>query len=586
VSLQPKGLPEIPEQTARVARAAFPHGTLAIRVRDRLGEVFADQPFTAAFGVRGAPGLSPALLSLVSVLQYTENLTDRQAAQMAVRAIDWKYALGMELSDPGFDFSVLSKFRARLAGHGMERVVFDRLLEFCIGAGLITAGGKQRTDSTHVISAVRDLNRLELAGESVRAALEALAVAAPDWLAGAIDVGEFAHRYGPRVDSWRLPESKTKRDRLAVVYGQDAVTLVRAVHSAAAPAWLAELPAVELLRQMLVQTYYLCTDTRGREVIVRRDTQEHGVPPGRTRLASPYDPDARWAAKGEDLFWLGYKLHLTETCDAVAEAEAEAETETETEAEAEAGGREAGTGPRPNLITDVHTTDATVPDVNTTAGIQQRLTEHEIAPGEHYLDSGYPSADLVAAAARDGITMVSPLLADQSRQARNQEGFDKAAFAVDWTARQVRCPAGQTSAHWNPVRQHGRDAIVVAFSDRVCRPCEFQARCTASQRGRRMLTLRPKQLHENVTAARTEQKTKTWKDKYALRSGVEATINQALDHTGIRHARYRSLPKVRLQHTLSATALNVIRLDAHWTGQPFNPARTSRLTQLSYQLAG
>ncbi|MFC9768748.1 IS1182 family transposase [Rhodococcus jostii] len=569
MSLQPKGLSEIPEQTARVARAAFPQGTLAIRVRDRLGEVFADEPFTAAFGMRGAP----ALLSLVSVLQYTENLTDRQAAQMAVRAIDWKYALGMELSDPGFDFSVLSKFRARLAGHGMERVVFDRLLEFCIGDGLITAGGKQRTDSTHVISAVRDLNRLELAGESVRAALGALAVAAPDWLAGAIDVGEFAHRYGPRVDSWRLPESKTKRDRLAVVYGQDAVTLLRAVHSAAAPAWLAELPAVELLRQMLVQTYYLCTDNRGREVIVRRDAQEHGVPPGRTRLASPYDPDARWAAKGDDLFWLGYKLHLTETCDA----------------EAEAGGREAGTGPRPNLITDVHTTDATVPDVNTTAGIQQRLTEHEIAPGEHYLDSGYPSADLVAAAARDGITMVTPLLADQSRQARNQEGFDKAAFAVDWTARQVRCPAGQTSAHWNPVRQHGRDAIVVAivaFGGRVCRPCEFQARWTASQRGRRMLTLRPKQLHETVTAARAEQETKTWKDKYALRSGVEATINQALDHTGIRHARYRSLPKVRLQHVFSATALNVIRLDAHWTGQPFNPARTSRLTQLSYQLAG
>lgn len=576
MSLQPKGLPEIPEQTAQVARAAFPHGTLAIRVRDRLGEVFADDPFTEAFGVRGAPGLSLALLSLVSVLQYTENLTDRQAAQMAVRAIDWKYALGMELSDPGFDFSVLSKFRARLTGHSMERVVFDRLLEFCTEAGLITAGGKQRTDSTHVISAVRDLNRLELAGESVRASLEALAVAAPDWLAGAIDLGEFAHRYGPRVDSWRLPESTTKRDRLAVVYGQDAVTLLRAVHSADAPAWLGELPAVELLRQMLVQTYYLRTDNRGREVIVRRDTGEHGVPPGRTRLASPYDPDARWSAKGDDLFWLGYKVHLTETCDAATEAEAEAE----------AGGREAGTGPRPNLITDVHTTDATVPDVNTTAGIQQRLTERAIAPGEHYLDSGYPSADLVAAAMRNGITMVTPLLADRSRQARDQEGFDKAAFVVDWTARQVRCPAGQLSAHWNPVRQHGRDAIVVTFGDRVCRPCEVQDRCTASQRGRRMLTLRPKQLHENVTAARAEQETTTWKEKYALRSGVEATINQALDHTGIRHSRYRGLSKVRLQHVFSVTALNVIRLDAHWTGRPFNPTRASRLTQLSYQLAG
>jgi transposase len=149
VSMRPTGLSEIPVQTAAVARAAFPKGSLAIRVRDRLAEVFADEPFASAFGVRGAPGLPPAVLSLVTVLQYCENLTDRQAAAMAVRAIDWKYALGMELADTGFDASVLSKFRTRLAGHGMERVVFDRLLEHCREQGLVKAGGKQRTDSTH-----------------------------------------------------------------------------------------------------------------------------------------------------------------------------------------------------------------------------------------------------------------------------------------------------------------------------------------------------------------------------------------------------------------------------------------------------
>ncbi|MCY0924423.1 transposase, partial [Streptomyces sp. H27-G5] len=135
MSMRPVGLPEIPEQTMAVARAAFPKGSLAIRVRDRLAEVFADEPFAGAFGVRGAPGLSPGVLSLVTVLQFTEDLTDRQAAAMAVRAIDWKYALGMELTDTGFDASVLSRFRARLADNGMERVVFDRLLEHCKDAG-------------------------------------------------------------------------------------------------------------------------------------------------------------------------------------------------------------------------------------------------------------------------------------------------------------------------------------------------------------------------------------------------------------------------------------------------------------------
>ncbi|MFM9700373.1 transposase [Streptomyces europaeiscabiei] len=315
----------------------------------------------------------------MTVLQFAEDLTDRQAAAMAVRAIDWKYALGMELTDIGFDASVLCRFRTRLADNGRERVVFDRLLEHCKDAGLVAAGGKQRTDSTHVISAVRDLNRLELAGESVRAALEALAVAAPAWLAGQIDVTEFAERYGPRIDGRKMPYSQTRRDRLAQVFGQDALALCRAAWAADAPAWIREIEAVALLRQVLVQTYIIRSDARGRQVIRMWDADD-GVPPGQLRLASLYDADARWAVKGDGLFWCGYKIHLTETCTTL--------TDTNTDADA-------GAGVMPNLITDVHTTDATVPDVQATAPIQHKLTEHGVKPAEHYLDSGYPSADLI-----------------------------------------------------------------------------------------------------------------------------------------------------------------------------------------------
>ncbi|WP_224283940.1 IS1182 family transposase [Streptomyces sp. LS1784] len=556
------GLPEIPERTALVAAAAFPKGTLAMRVREKLAEVFADEPFASAFGVRGAPGLSPGMLALVTVLQFAENLTDRQAADMAVRAIDWKYALGLELADPGFDFTVLAKFRARLVEHGMERLLFDRLVEHCRQEGLITAGGKQRGDSTHVISAVRDLNRLELAGESVRAALEALAVAAPAWLGQAMPVAELELRYAARVDSWRLPSSKTKRDRLAEVYGQDALALLHALQAPDAPVWLREIEAVQLLRRIFLQTYYVHTDARGREVVRKREAEVDGVPPGHLRLASPYDRDARWSAKGDELFWCGYKVHLTETCDDRAGARTRA----------------------PNLITDVATTVATEPDVTATAGIQHRLTQRQIKPGEHYLDSGYPSADLVIAAAGEGIAMITPLLADHSRQARAAEGFDKSAFRVDWTARQVRCPEGRTSAGWYPVRQHGHDAIVIEFARADCGPCPSRDKCTTAARGNRMLTLRPRELHETVAAARAEQKTDTWQAKYALRAGVEGTINQALDLTDLRRARYRGLPRTSLQHAYSATAINVIRLDAHWTEQTRSP-RTSRLTRLAHQLA-
>jgi len=310
--MRPQGLPEVPAMTATVAAAAFPDGSLAMRARDEPAGVFADEPFADSFGVRGPAGLAPGMLALVTVLQFAENLTDRQAAAMAVRAIDWKYALGRELTDTGFDFTVLARFRARLVEHGMERLVFDRLLEHCRAKGLVGAGGKQRTDSTHVISAVRDLNRLELAGESVRAALEALAGAAPSWLArrfGADRVAEWELRYAARVDSWRLPTSQTKRDRLAQVYGDDALVLLRAVREGDAPAWLPQVEAVELLRRIFVQTYHVTCDNRGREVIRKREADNDGVPPGHLRLASPYDPDARWSAKGDELFWLGYVRH-------------------------------------------------------------------------------------------------------------------------------------------------------------------------------------------------------------------------------------------------------------------------------------
>jgi len=184
---RPRQWPQVPEQTALVARAAFPKGSLAMVVRDELGEVFGDAEFAGAFGVRGAPAESPGRLALVTALQYAEGLTDRQAAGMVARAIDWKYALGLELTDPGFDHTVLSKFRARVVAH-RARAMGDR-------------ARKQRTDSTHVISAIRDLNRLELAGESVRACVEALAVAAPGWLVQIIDVPDWNQRYAARVDS-------------------------------------------------------------------------------------------------------------------------------------------------------------------------------------------------------------------------------------------------------------------------------------------------------------------------------------------------------------------------------------------------
>ena len=181
--MQPHPWPEVPAGTAKIAKRAFRKGSLAIRARDELGAWCQDEAFGALYGTRGAPGISPAQLAMVTVLQFTEDLTDRQAADAVRGRLDWKYCLGLELDDEGFDFSVLSEFRSRLVAGAMETALLEALLARLGELGLVGAGMRQRTDSTHVLGRIRDLNRLELAGETVRAALEALAAAAPGWLA-------------------------------------------------------------------------------------------------------------------------------------------------------------------------------------------------------------------------------------------------------------------------------------------------------------------------------------------------------------------------------------------------------------------
>src|SRR5215470_15026905 len=197
---------------------------------------------------------------------------------------------GRGLDDPGFDHSVLSEFRGRVAGHGLEQAALDALLARLAAEGLVKAGGKQRTDSTHVVAAVAALNRLELAGESVRAAVEALAAAHPDWLGQRICVSDWTARYGTPMTAWRPPASQAKQDELAIAYARDGYALLEAVYGPSSPAWLRELPAVDVLRRVLVPDSTRTITGNGREVIKRREKEPEGdgLPPGHARIASPY----------------------------------------------------------------------------------------------------------------------------------------------------------------------------------------------------------------------------------------------------------------------------------------------------------
>jgi len=589
MSVQPVPWPE-PDPQIAAAIAAKYRGKrprpLAVLIRDRLGQWLGDEDFAAAFGTRGRPGWSPSRLALVTVLQRAENLTDRLAAEAVRTRIDWQYLLGLPLDDPGFDHTVLAEFRGRVADAGLEQVVLAALLGRLAADGLVTAGGKQRTDSTHVVAAVAALNRLELAGESVRAALEALAAAHPAWVEQRICVSDFARRYGTPMTSWRPPVSAARRDELAVAYAKDGYALLGAVYDSAAPAWLRELPAVDVLRRVLLQNYARTITGNGREVIRRREKEPEGdgLPPGHARIASPYDLDARWGVK-RDTFWLGYKLHITETCDDAPPCTCRPAAARRPAAD----GREHDKGCAqlvfPNLITHVATTDATVTDNQMTGAIHDDLAEKNLAPRRHYLDSGYLSAALVVCElARHGIALIGPLLADTSAQARAGTGYARADFAVDYDSKTVTCPQGKTSASWTPCTQKGQAAAVATFSATDCGPCPARPQCTASSRKRRQLTVLPRDLAEARAAARAAETTIGFQADYARRAGVEGTMHQAASH-GARRARYRGLPKTRLDHEYMATALNLLRLEAFWTGTPLDRRRTSHLARLELSLA-
>ena len=233
MSLKPQAIGPVPELTAQVAHAALPHGNPYLLLRDRLGTFYSDERFAGLFPTRGQPAEAPWRLALILVLQVAEGLPDRQAADAVRSRIDWKYLLGLELTDPGFDFSVLSEFRSRLLAGGAEQALLEAMLVTCKAHGLVKPRGKQRTDSTHVLAAIRTLNRLELVGETLRAALNGVATVEPEWLRSWVPP-EWFDRYSARVEESRLPKGQEARYAHGEVIGTDGYRLLEAVSGAGA----------------------------------------------------------------------------------------------------------------------------------------------------------------------------------------------------------------------------------------------------------------------------------------------------------------------------------------------------------------
>jgi len=544
MSLHPQDVPPVPESTARIARAAFRRGNTYIRMRDEFGALFTDESFAPLFPTRGQPAEAPWRLALVTIMQYAEGLPDRQAADAVRGRIDWKYAVSLELDDPGFDASVLCEFRARLVSGGLEQQLLDLMLEHFRAHKLLKAGGRQRTDSTHVLAAIRVINRLELVGETLRAALNALAIAAPDWLRAHADP-TWADRYGPRVDDLRLPSKPEERRALAGAMGVDGYRLMEAIYASDAPTWLREVPAVETLRRVWVQQFYRD------DAAVRQRDGEDGSPPPAATIVSPYDPAARYATKRTE-GWTGYKVHLSETCE----------------------------DGQPRLITHVETAAAPEADGTATPTIHAQLAAKELLPALHIVDTGYLDAALLVDS-RDtyGVDLLGPTRRPQRFKERIEAGFGVDAFVVDWTRRRATCPRGRESIQWDErIDNHGNDSIYIRFAKADCGACPARAHCTTA--ARRSISIRPQRQYEALRERRAFEETEACAATYAQRAGIEGTISQGVRAFGLRRAKYIGPAKVHLQHVLTAAAINFVRVAAWLDHVPLGKTHRSAFVHL------
>jgi transposase len=302
MSMKPQAIPEIPPETVRVVQAVFPKGNLYIHLRDSLGTIYQDDLFVDLYPTRGQPAEAPWRLALVTIFQFLENLTDRQAADAVRSRLDWKYALSLELTDPGFDHTVLSEFRTRLVAASAEERFLEALLTLCKAQGWLKVRGRQRTDSTHVLAKVRALNRAECVVETLRHALNVLAVVAPDWLRSQVQP-DWLERYGHRADEYRFPTGAQKRHQFLQQVGQDGWGLLAAIQADAQTQWMLSIPAVDTLQRVWKQDY-VPLEQGGTWI-----TDEDRLPAAK-RFYSPYDLDASAGTKRR-AHWIGYKAHFT-----------------------------------------------------------------------------------------------------------------------------------------------------------------------------------------------------------------------------------------------------------------------------------
>ena len=508
---------EIPEETRRIVEPLLGEDSVYRLVGQEAEQMVGDEEFEAMYAEEGRPGVNAVVLAFITIFQFLEKLPDRAAATMAVMRLDWKYALRQGLSWEGFNYADLCNFRKRLLKHGQASVAFEQVLAYLRERGYVKGGGKQRTDSTHIIGAVMRLSRLEVVWESLRVALSALVSTDAPWTLRWLP-DSFVQTYSVRRSDFRL--SQTEIDQAFRQSGQDGYWLLSQVEQVGSPA-LKVLPEIVQLRRVWAEQFSRAADG---SACLR--------PPGEAGgdvLNNPHDPEVRYGDKGSHQ-WVGYKLQVTESTDPASGA---------------------------HFITDVAVTSTVEQDNEQLDAIQQRLAARHLLPGQQYVDQGYMSGDNLARSLKQGVDLRGIV---REGNVTKSPQFRLSQFDIDIEQRTAHCPAGKQSVKWAKAKPDVKNLIAYQVSfGRQCRTCPFfgPGLCTDKPGGRHLSVSRH---HVRLQARRKEAETPAFRQEMHIRAGIEGSISEMVRAHGARRARYRGKAKNQLQAFFTATAANLKRL--------------------------
>lgn len=534
MSLRNRPLPPVPDEIYKAVKGRKkPHPIVAFI--DEVGEVFEAADFTEMYSTLGQSAIHPAQLAIASVLQNIEGLSDRQAAERTEDSLVWKYALRIGLYESGWDDSVYTEFRDRLLKSGSADLILDKILDLAGELGLLDTT-KQRTDSTHILSAARLMSRIEFMHECVFDCLNELLDEAENFLVE-IHKPSWRNRYfSERPYNYKLPKTDKARQKLANEVGADGKYIIERIDQSSARDKLSALQSVQILRRVLSEQY---DDTNDGPKF--KESKDLG--PAGSRLSSNKDTDATCGSK-KGKTWLGSKAHITETYGDHA----------------------------PHLITNVLTTAAHLNDSLVLNDIHQSLWLKGFKPTVHLVDSGYVEVvKLSKCQSQHEIDVLTRITNGHTWQSKSGKGFEIQKFVVDWENRSVTCPAGCKSNSWKS--RGGEDGIVnVSFSAMDCSGCPFKQDCT--QASSRKLHMKAEPVFKFLQEHRARQDTDEFKAELSKRSGSEGTISHLARTTRIRRSPYLTRAKTHLNNVLAAAGTNVRRMGNWLLG--LTPAETRK----------